>query len=273
MKLLITHTQTHWLKLLLLSIIFAVLHTLAYQPLVTFTFSLFFLKSLADGLVLLGLGVLLSQIIPSTNYVKLDPLQQFINYFALGILVVILWVFSSFVASYLILGSDNIDEIIDIIPMTSFIGILLYIIDIQLIHHRMVEKEISNDPDLEADVSLNKSDESHDTEVLERIAVKVGQKIHVILIPDIIFIEADGDYVRIITDHGKFMKEDTMKYYEAGLPQSKFVRVHRSHIVNVEKILRIELYEKQNQMLTLKNGDQIRASVSGYKALREALNL
>lgn len=158
MKLLITHTQTHWLKLLLLSIIFAVLHTLAYQPLVTFTFSLFFLKSLADGLVLLGLGVLLSQIIPSTNYVKLDPLQQFINYFALGILVVILWVFSSFVASYLILGSDNIDEIIDIIPMTSFIGILLYIIDIQLIHHRMVEKEISNDPDLEADVSLNKSD-------------------------------------------------------------------------------------------------------------------
>lgn len=100
--------------------------------------------------------------------------------------------------------------------MTSFIGILLYIIDIQLIHRRMVEKEISNDPDLEADVSLNKSDESHDTEVLERIAVKVGQKIHVILIPDIIYIEADGDYVRIITDHGKFMKEDTMKYYEAG---------------------------------------------------------
>lgn len=55
--------------------------------------------------------------------------------------------------------------------------------------------------------------------------------------------------------------------------RTKFVRVHRSHIVNVEKILRIELYEKQNQMLTLKNGDQIRASVSGYKALREALNL
>ncbi|MFA7583957.1 MAG: LytTR family transcriptional regulator DNA-binding domain-containing protein [Proteiniphilum sp.] len=49
--------------------------------------------------------------------------------------------------------------------------------------------------------------------------------------------------------------------------------MHRSYIVNVEKILRIELYEKQSQMLTLKNGDKIRASVSGYKALRLILNL
>jgi hypothetical protein len=43
--------------------------------------------------------------------------------------------------------------------------------------------------------------------------------------------------------------------------------------VNVEKILRIEMYEKQNQMLTLKNGDKIRASIAGYKALRTVLNL
>ncbi|OJV74921.1 MAG: hypothetical protein BGO34_07925 [Bacteroidia bacterium 44-10] len=64
-----------------------------------------------------------------------------------------------------------------------------------------------------------------------------------------------------------------MKYFETGLPSMQFVRVHRSYIVNVEKILRIEMYEKQNQMLTLKNGDKIRASVTGYKALRTVLNL
>ncbi|MCE5179840.1 MAG: LytTR family transcriptional regulator DNA-binding domain-containing protein [Porphyromonadaceae bacterium] len=57
------------------------------------------------------------------------------------------------------------------------------------------------------------------------------------------------------------------------LPRTQFVRVHRSYIVNVEKILRIELYEKQSQILTLKNGDKIRASASGYKALRSILNL
>ncbi|MDD4777409.1 MAG: LytTR family DNA-binding domain-containing protein [Fermentimonas sp.] len=280
MKLLFTHTQIQQIALVLLCIIFAVLNSLAYQPLVSFTFTSFLIKSLADSLVLLGIGVLLSLIIPSTNYVKLDPLQQFINYFALGILIVALWVALSFSTSYLIFGSAAREEFIKIIPMTAFIGILLYVIDIQFIHHRMVIEDIKGESVSDSGTITENNDNFEDTEqeekaekVLERIAVKVGQKIHVILVPDIIYIEADGDYVRIITDHGKYMKEDTMKFYEAGLPSSKFVRVHRSHIVNVEKILRIELYEKQNQMLTLKNGDQIRASVSGYKALRETLKL
>jgi len=95
----------------------------------------------------------------------------------------------------------------------------------------------------------------------------------VILVPDIVYIQSDGDYVQIVTHQNRFLKEETMKYFEAGLPSSQFVRVHRSYIVNVEKILRIEMYEKQNQMLTLKNGDKIRASVAGYKALRAVLNL
>jgi DNA-binding LytR/AlgR family response regulator len=144
----------------------------------------------------------------------------------------------------------------------------------------MIIEDVKRDSAADSGIMSENSDFSKEdersvdnTEILERIAVKVGQKIHVILVPDIIYIEAEGDYVRIITDNGKYIKEDTMKYYEAGLPPSKFVRVHRSHIVNVEKILRIELYEKQNQMLTLKNGDQVRASVSGYKSLRDALKL
>jgi hypothetical protein len=253
---------------------------LAYQPLVTFSYSSFLLKSLADGFILLGIGVLLFKIVPSTNYVKLELLQQFINYFALGILIVAVWVVLSFTASYLILGNTNRDELFNIIPMTAFIGVLFYVIDIQFIHHRMIIEDVKRDSAADSGIMSENSDFSKEdersvdnTEILERIAVKVGQKIHVILVPDIIYIEAEGDYVRIITDNGKYIKEDTMKYYEAGLPPSKFVRVHRSHIVNVEKILRIELYEKQNQMLTLKNGDQVRASVSGYKSLRDALKL
>ena len=111
------------------------------------------------------------------------------------------------------------------------------------------------------------------TEVLERIAVKSGSKIHVILVPEVIFLQADGDYVQIITAQGKYLKEQTMKSFEEQLPENQFVRVHRSVIVNVEMISRIELYEKQNQLLTLKNGQQIKTSPSGYKALRMALNL
>ena len=57
------------------------------------------------------------------------------------------------------------------------------------------------------------------------------------------------------------------------LSDTEFVRVHRSYLVNVSKILRIELYEKQTQMLSLSNGDKLKISVSGYKRLREVLGL
>jgi len=85
--------------------------------------------------------------------------------------------------------------------------------------------------------------------------------------------QADGDYVQIFTEQAKFLKEQTMKYFEEHLPDNQFVRVHRSVIVNVEMISRIELYEKQSQLLTLKTGQQIKASPAGYKALRAVLNL
>jgi len=111
------------------------------------------------------------------------------------------------------------------------------------------------------------------TEIIERIAVKSGTKIHVVLVPEILYLQADGDYVQIFTAQGKYLKEQTMKYFEEHLPENQFVRVHRSVIVNVEMISRIELYEKQNQLLTLKNGQQIKTSPGGYKALRMALNL
>jgi len=110
-------------------------------------------------------------------------------------------------------------------------------------------------------------------EMLERIAVKSGTKIHVVLIPEIFYLQADGDYVQIFTAQGKYLKEQTMKYFEEHLPENQFVRVHRSVIVNVEMISRIELYEKQAQLLTLKNGQQIKTSPGGYKALRAVLNL
>jgi DNA-binding LytR/AlgR family response regulator len=72
---------------------------------------------------------------------------------------------------------------------------------------------------------------------------------------------------------GKYMKEQTMKYFEEHLPTTQFARVHRSCIVNLEAISRIELYEKQSQQLTLKNGHQIKTSQAGYKLLRQKLNL
>jgi hypothetical protein len=156
-----------------------------------------------DGLLLLGICRLLLIVIPSANYVKLEPIQQFINYFALGILVTAVWVGLCFATSYYILGSEYIEKFVDIIPMNAFIGLLLYIIDIQFIHYKMVvvENKIETEPDTDFkadnnETKLNPEQTDEGSEAIERIAVKVGNKIHVILVQDIIYI--DDDEIRML---------------------------------------------------------------------------
>jgi two-component system, LytTR family, response regulator len=110
-------------------------------------------------------------------------------------------------------------------------------------------------------------------EYLQRIAVKTRHKIEVIPVNDISHIEADDDYVTIHTDKEKYLKEKTMKYMESHLDPAQFVRVHRSYIVNINQIARLELYQKETYHVLLKNGASIRASTTGYKELKQLLNL
>ena len=114
-------------------------------------------------------------------------------------------------------------------------------------------------------------DESAD--LLERIAVKNGSKVHVIAIPDIIYFEAEGDYVRIVTPENRYLKEKTMKYFETHLDASNFIRIHRSFIVNVNYINRIEYFDKESYLVFLKNNVQLKASSAGHKLLKKVLNL
>jgi two-component system LytT family response regulator len=79
--------------------------------------------------------------------------------------------------------------------------------------------------------------------------------------------------VTIHTGNEKFLKEKTMKYMESHLDPAQFVRIHRSYIVNVNQIARLELYQKETYHVLLKNGISIRASSTGYKELKQLLNL
>jgi two-component system LytT family response regulator len=110
-------------------------------------------------------------------------------------------------------------------------------------------------------------------EFLQRIAVKTRHKIEVIPVTEITHIEADDDYVTIHTGKEKFLKEKTMKFMESHLDPAQFVRIHRSYIVNVNSIARLELYQKESYNVLLKNGVSIRASTTGYKELKQLLNL
>jgi DNA-binding LytR/AlgR family response regulator len=78
---------------------------------------------------------------------------------------------------------------------------------------------------------------------------------------------------RIHTAQGKYLKEKTMKFFETHLDPGQFVRIHRSVIVNVTQISRVELYDKEQYAVLLKNGDKLKASSTGYKALKQILNL
>jgi len=110
-------------------------------------------------------------------------------------------------------------------------------------------------------------------ELLSRVAVRSGSKIQVIATNDIQFLEADGDYVMIHTRDGRFLKEKTMKYFESHLDPQKFIRIHRSFIVNVDEMLRIEQYDKDNHILVLRNSNKLKVSAAGYKLLRKKLKM
>ncbi len=109
-------------------------------------------------------------------------------------------------------------------------------------------------------------------ERLHRVVIKKSGKIHVISTGDINFLEAQDDYVMIYTDEGKYLKQQTMKYFEQHLDPQQFVRVHRSYIANITCIERIEPYEKSNFVLILKDGNKVPVSRSGMQVLKENLD-
>jgi len=107
---------------------------------------------------------------------------------------------------------------------------------------------------------------------VNRIVVRKGTAINLIPVDEVKYIEAEDDYVMVHHSTGKALKQQTMKFYEENLPSKDFVRVHRSFIVRVQEINRIEPYGKDNHIAILKSGDRLPVSRAGYKLLKEELN-
>jgi two-component system LytT family response regulator len=105
-----------------------------------------------------------------------------------------------------------------------------------------------------------------------RIVVRKANSINIIPVDQIRYVEAQDDYVMLYHASGKALKQQTMKFYENNLPKTDFIRIHRSYIVKVGEIKRIEPYGKDNYVAILQSGDKLPVSRSGYKQLREDLN-
>jgi len=106
-----------------------------------------------------------------------------------------------------------------------------------------------------------------------RVVVKTGNKVKIIPIHEIQYLEADDDFVKIITEEGTFLKNKTMTFYEQTLDGNQFVRVHRSYIVHISQITKIEPYQKETHLAILRNGQQIPISKTGYAKLKIILGL
>jgi two-component system, LytTR family, response regulator len=109
-------------------------------------------------------------------------------------------------------------------------------------------------------------------QVLNRVVVRKANSINIIPVDQIRYVEAQDDYVMIYYTNGKALKQQTMKYYEDNLPKESFVRIHRSYIVRIEEIKRIEPYGKDNHVAILHSGDRLPVSRAGYKHMKEELN-
>ena len=107
---------------------------------------------------------------------------------------------------------------------------------------------------------------------VERILVKDGANVHVIPVERLDWIEAQDDYVSIRADGKTHLKPQTLAEIAAGLDPARFVRIHRSYVLNVERIARLELYAKDSRVAFLKDGKDLPVSRAGYARLRELLS-
>ena len=108
-------------------------------------------------------------------------------------------------------------------------------------------------------------------EYLDRVVIKNGQKILIIPVDDISYIEAQDDYTMIYSSKGNFLKQKTMKYFEENLDPEDFIRIHRSYIVKLTCVKQIELFEKESYRVLLNDGKKLQVSKSGYLNLKEIL--
>jgi two-component system, LytTR family, response regulator len=106
---------------------------------------------------------------------------------------------------------------------------------------------------------------------LERVLIREDAHIHVLPVHRIDFIEAQDDYLSVAAGGRRYRKQQTLSQLESQLDRSRFVRIHRSFILNVERIARIDPYAKDSWLVQLADGTRLPMSRTGYQRLKEVL--
>ena len=107
---------------------------------------------------------------------------------------------------------------------------------------------------------------------LDRIAVRDGSQVFIIPVAKLDYAEAQDDYVALVTAGKKHLKQQTISNLEASLDPAHFLRIHRSYIVNLERVAKVEPYGKDTHVAVLSTGAQIPVSRAGYARLKAFLD-
>ena len=263
--------RTNTVIYVVLWLLYAVMHVFSMSFILPISLGIIIIDAIIHAVLFAVLGVLIWYIFQYGMKSISSAAQQLINFTAIAMLAIFLWLLVGYLMEC-ILFEENISLLFaSTLPVKGMLGILLYIIMV-LSFQKILS--VQNKITIPAEnIQTIPKEQTPDMELLERISVKTKQKLHIIPIGEILYIQSDGDYVQIITKEGKFLKEQTMKYFESHLPQSIFVRIHRSYLINIAYISRIESDGKQNYQVILSNGQSLSTSLSGYKALRLVLGL
>lgn len=292
---------------------FALLQTLALLPVVDIHFWQLLPDSLLHSLGCGLLAIPLLNVVRYSRLEAVSSTLRFVNYTMYVVVATVVAAGSAHLAELVFLGADSATPYRVLLPLRAllnaciFTGILVCVKKTDrepevneiapesedLYIDRDIQNPVTPDQLIEnpMDVSRKNSIQSDPAEqctpisgepanatltaisYTTRIALRSGTKIHVVPIDEVLYLQADGDYVQVVTPQGRFLKEQTLKSFAEQLPPERFARVHRSVLVNVEAISRIERYEKNTQQLRLKNGDTVKVSQQGYKLLRQQLGL
>jgi two-component system LytT family response regulator len=106
---------------------------------------------------------------------------------------------------------------------------------------------------------------------LERVLIRDGSKVHVLAVDAIDYVEAQDDYVSFRSDGKSYLKDQTLGATEALLDPNRFVRIHRSYLLNIDRIARVELYAKDSRIAILRDGSKVPVSRAGYARLAKLL--
>jgi two-component system LytT family response regulator len=108
-------------------------------------------------------------------------------------------------------------------------------------------------------------------EYMERIVVRDGPKVDIVPCDKLEYAEAQDDYVLLRSQGRNYLKQETISNLETLLDPARFVRIHRSYIVNLERIAKIEPYTKDSRVAILSDGTRLPVSRTGYARLKELL--